>query len=336
VTEEQNIITSLVELTRLRDQDAIRNKLLSSLLEISEAAWLVLCRLDQHDQNAAIEIRQRIPNPASEKAARHFPACLFERTEHFLHCLRSGNPVWVQDLEIYESIVFPMPDTAHHHEFVVLFDERVSGRSERIVRSVLDLYDNFIGLVIENTQDPLTRLLNRGAFDIDLPATLLRFNEQQEQAGKAEQKESFLAMMDLDRFKRINDTFGHLYGDEVILIFSSLLREVLGEVARLYRYGGEEFTAIVESVTRDEMSRLLERLRQAVEAHDFPQVGQVTVSIGVTALKTNHLPSSLLDHADQALYRAKESGRNRVIWHEDETPQRPGAQAADLDEDIFF
>ena len=336
MAEEQNIITSLVELTRLRDQDAIRNKLLSSLLEISEAAWLVLCRLDQHDQNARIEIRQRIPNPSSEKAARHFPACLFDRIEHFQRCLQSGNPVWVQDLEIYESIIFPMPGTAHHHEFVVLFDEQVSGRSERIVRSVLDLYDNFIGLVIENTQDPLTRLLNRGAFDIDLPATLLRLNDHQQQPGEAARKGAFLAMMDLDRFKRINDSFGHLYGDEVILIFSTLLREVLGEVGRLYRYGGEEFTAIVESVSRDEMNRLAERLRETVEAHDFPQVGQVTVSIGVAALKPNHLPSSLLDHADQALYRAKESGRNRVIWHEDDNRPGPGAQAAASDEDIFF
>ncbi len=336
MAKEQSIITSLVELTRLRDQDAIRNKLLSALLEISEAAWLVLCRLDQHDETARIEILHCISDPAGDPALQDFPRSLFDRTGLFQHCVESDKPVWVQDLETGEGMIFPLPGTAQHHEFVVLFDERLNERFERIVSSVLDLYDNFISLVIENTQDPLTRLLNRGAFDIDLPATLIRLNERHAGTGAGHER-SFLMMMDLDKFKRINDSFGHLYGDEVILIFSSLLREMLGDRARLYRYGGEEFTAIIEDVSEADMRELAEGLRLKVEQHEFPQVGQVTVSIGVAELKPNHLPSSLLDCADQALYQAKENGRNRVSYHEDldHAAASPEPSVQD-DDDVFF
>ncbi len=333
--QEQNIITSLVELTRLRDQQAIRHKLLSSLLEISDAAWLVLCRLEQKQDDAVIEVCQRMPNPAPDKAVRHFPRALFDRGELFQRCIDSGMPVWVQDLDGYQGIIFQLPGSGPPHDFVVLFDERVDGRSERIVGSVLDLYDNFISLVIENTQDPLTRLLNRGAFDIDLPAALLRLNAAEAEADAS--AGAYLAMMDLDHFKRINDTFGHLYGDEVILLFASLLREVLGEHGRVYRYGGEEFAAIVEGITPRRMTELLERLRQTVEDHEFPQVGQVTVSIGWTELCSNQLPSSLLDAADQALYRAKAEGRNRLCFHDPREQVAGSGPSAESDtDDIFF
>ena len=340
MVKEQSIITSLVELTRLRDQDAIRNKLMSALLEISEASWLVLCRMEREHENPVVEVTNRIPNPSSEKAIQHFPTELFERTELFEGCRDGGTPVWVQDLDNYQSIIFQLPNSSRHHEFVVVFDERVDGRTERIISSVLDLYDNFLGLVIENTQDPLTRLYNRGAFDIDLPATLLRINEFDERRAhpRPQQKRHFLAMMDLDHFKRINDTFGHLYGDEVILIFSSILREQMGDFDRIYRYGGEEFAVILHDITRDEVETLMERLRRAVESYEFPQVGQVTVSIGVAELKNNHLPSSLLDFADQALYHSKDSGRNRVSFFEDMAPTQvePEAAPGADEDDIFF
>ncbi len=338
--KEQSIITSLVELTRMRDQDAIRSKLMSALQEISDVSWLVLCRMEREQESPTIEVTSHIPNPSPDKVARHFPVELFGRVELFEGCRESGNPVWVRDLENYQSIIFQLPNSSRHHEFVVAFNEQVDERTERIISSVLDLYDNFLGLVIENTQDPLTRLYNRGAFDIDLPATLLRINEFDERRGqpRPQQKRHFLAMMDLDHFKCINDTFGHLYGDEVILIFSSILREQMGDFDRIYRYGGEEFAVILQDTTRDEAETLMEGLRRAVEDYEFPQVGQVTVSIGVAELKNNHLPSSLLDFADQALYHSKDSGRNRVSFFEDmaQAQVEPEAAPGVDEDDIFF
>ncbi len=339
--KEQSIITSLVELTRLRDQDAIRSKLLSSLLDITEASWLVQCRIEQQTAPLEVEITRSLARVSETEPVRSFPMQLFDQPERFLDCAHSGRPAWVRDLGTYEGMIFPLPDSGRYREFLVLFDTEVTCRYERIVGSILDLYDNFLSLVIENTQDPLTGLLNRGAFDIDLPAALIRLNERAsaERQQAVGDKPSFLMMMDLDRFKRINDTFGHLYGDEVILIFSSLLRRVLGDFARLYRYGGEEFSAIVEGIALEEMRELAEKLRKTVERHDFPQVGQVTVSMGIAELKPECLPSSLLDFADQALYRAKDEGRNRVVFHENAPSQgetTPASAALQEEDDIFF
>ncbi len=338
MVKEQNIITSLVELTRMRDQDAIRDKLVSALLEISDVSWLVLCRMDKRRDRPLIEITHDIPNPTADRVVGDFPRELFERVELFDRCLEEGSPVWVQDAGIYQSIIFQLPDRSRHHEFVVVFDERVDERIQRIVGSVLDLYDNFLGLVIENTQDSLTHLYNRGAFDIDLPAILLRINELEERRARprSNQMGHFLAMIDLDHFKRINDTYGHLYGDEVILTFSSILREQMGDFGRIYRYGGEEFAVLLSDITQEQARRMMERLRQAVEEYRFPQVGPVTVSIGVAELKRNLLPSSLLDFADQALYHAKRNGRNRVTFVEDMARKQDHADGESDLEDIFF
>lgn len=334
--KEQNIINSLVDLTRQRDQRLIRSKLLSSLIEITDAAWLVLCRMYHENDSYRLEIIDRIPNPSSDKAIQHFPRELFDDIQLFIRTRETGTPSWVQVSETCEAIVFNIPGEKRFEDFAVMFDHNVNGRSERMVTSILDLYDNFLTLVIENTQDPLTRLYNRGAFDIDLPGILLEMNKKPERrkVPRPGQKRNFLAMFDLDHFKRINDSYGHLYGDEVILIFSSLLSETLGERDKIYRYGGEEFAAIVDHVSVEEMQKLMDEVRQTVEQYDFPQVGRVTVSVGVAELKDNSLPSTLLDCADQALYYSKEMGRNRVTYYDDiHTTESEPASAS---EDVFF
>ena len=336
--QEQNIISSLVELTRLRDQRKIRGKLLSALIEITDAAWIVMCRLHENDGQYHIDITDRIPNPSADKAIEHFPRKLFEDHGIFVKTLATGNPSWVEDSDVYQAIIFNAPGSARYNDFVIMFDDKVSGRAERMIASILALYDNFLTLMIENTQDPLTRLFNRGAFDIDLPAVLIKMNEQPERRcmPRPGQKRSFLAMFDLDHFKRINDNFGHLYGDEVILVFASILRETLGDCDKVYRYGGEEFSAIIDQVTIEEMQDLMQQVRRNVEAYRFPQVGQVTVSIGVAELRHNSLPSTLLDFADQALYQAKDQGRNRVNFYHDSNA-KPAAESDATDtDDVFF
>jgi len=123
-------------------------------------------------------------------------------------------------------------------------------------------------------------------------------------------------MLDIDFFKRVNDEFGHLYGDEVLLLFSGLMKKVFRDNDFLYRYGGEEFVVLLQTSTLKESAVALERFRSAVEAYDFPQVGKITVSIGFVQMKAGELPSSTLDKADKALYYAKEHGRNQVCSYQ--------------------
>lgn len=116
---------------------------------------------------------------------------------------------------------------------------------------------------------------------------------------------------DIDHFKKINDQFGHLTGDQVLVDFTGLIKENLQPTDYFGRWGGEEFV-IITNQSLPETVLLAEHLKKTIEDHCFTKVGNVTSSFGVATLKADDNPDSLLDRADSALYLAKEEGRNRV------------------------
>jgi two-component system, cell cycle response regulator len=125
-------------------------------------------------------------------------------------------------------------------------------------------------------------------------------------------------MLDLDHFKRINDTFGHLGGDDVLKAFATLVRNCLRKEDLLARYGGEEFVVLLPGAAQSAAFALAQRIREEVSARPFSANGQlvrVTVSIGLACEGGDTLPSleAMLGRADEALYRAKNDGRNQVI-----------------------
>ena len=122
----------------------------------------------------------------------------------------------------------------------------------------------------------------------------------------------WLAVIDIDHFKMVNDNYGHMVGDEVLLLVARLMQTTFRASDLIYRYGGEEFVAII-SAESDALARnVFERVRLAIEAHSFPRVEQLTISIGYAEVDPNLLPLEVLSRADRSLYRAKQDGRNLV------------------------
>jgi len=122
----------------------------------------------------------------------------------------------------------------------------------------------------------------------------------------------WLAVFDIDHFKRVNDTFGHLFGDDVLLLFARVMESSFRYTDALFRFGGEEFVALIRA-DEDGAEIGLERFRAAVESYPFPRIERLTVSTGyVRASPEVHAPQ-LIDAADQALYAAKHGGRNRIV-----------------------
>ncbi|POA22869.1 hypothetical protein C1886_01155 [Pseudomonas sp. FW300-N1A1] len=155
--------------------------------------------------------------------------------------------------------------------------------------------------------DPLTGLPNRAAWSERLEHEVAQW----QQHGTT----LLLAMLDLDHFKRINDNYGHLAGDKVLKIIATVLRKRLRGSDFIARFGGEEFVLLVPDTSLAAGVNLLETLRAAIEACPFHFKGEpvtITVSIGVTAFKPGERSDLVLKRADQALYRAKNAGRNRV------------------------
>ncbi len=121
-----------------------------------------------------------------------------------------------------------------------------------------------------------------------------------------------LIMLDLDHFKQVNDHYGHTVGDRVLREFGQIVKQQLRLTDQFARWGGEEFIIAAPHTLLDHALAVAERIRAAIAQRDFATVGRVTVSIGVTEYRTGETAMALLERVDNALYRAKANGRNRV------------------------
>ncbi|WXL23979.1 sensor domain-containing diguanylate cyclase [Ectopseudomonas mendocina] len=157
------------------------------------------------------------------------------------------------------------------------------------------------------TTDQLTGLLNRRGFDLLARQTL----------KEAEREKSPLCalMLDIDRFKNLNDSHGHMAGDEVLRKFSETLHHSIREADILCRWGGEEFILLLKNTEADQARELGEKIRQRISDMAVPfanEVLSVTTSLGLAQLKAGENIEQLINRADRALYRAKQLGRNRL------------------------
>jgi diguanylate cyclase (GGDEF)-like protein len=154
--------------------------------------------------------------------------------------------------------------------------------------------------------DGLTGIFNRRFFE-------LRIAEEMERARRFDSGMAVI-MMDIDQFKRLNDEFGHLLGDEVLRQVSSILHQQLRKIDVVCRYGGEEFAVLLSQTNPQHALGVAEKLRRMVETWQFPGVPQsVTISAGAASFPEHgHTRDELVKAADAGLYAAKQAGRNRV------------------------
>jgi len=216
--------------------------------------------------------------------------------------------------------------------------EKLKSSAQRMVGSILRIYHNFQGLLDYSERDTLTGLLNRKTFD----ESFLKAVGELSQHGTApaaqdgqfqdsqfaddgrrhahhhpepERPRYWLGVIDIDHFKSVNDRFGHLIGDEVLLLLSRLMRNSFRFHDLLYRFGGEEFVVLMRCEDEEDASHAFERLRHNCEHYLFPQVGRITVSVGFTEVRVDDAPAGAFERADRAVYHAKAHGRNQVRSH---------------------
>jgi len=169
--------------------------------------------------------------------------------------------------------------------------------------------------------DGLTRLYNSRSFYSQLELEVDRFNRYQHPLT--------LLLLDIDHFKDYNDKYGHLEGDKVLVRFSQIIKSCLRTNDSAYRYGGEEFTVILPETAGEEARTVAQRIRAALEAEPFsPENGEevtVTISIGLTEYHPKEELSTFIQRADQAMYRSKRSGRNKVsMLYAEASPETAG------------
>ena len=153
--------------------------------------------------------------------------------------------------------------------------------------------------------DALTKIYNRRRF--------LELLERGIKSSLQLKNELCLVFFDIDHFKQINDTYGHNIGDEVLKGLASLVSATIRHSDIFARWGGEEFLILLESTALENGARTAEKIRKVIMEHEFPAVKQVACSFGVTSFCPGESGETFISRADSALYRAKESGRNRVV-----------------------
>lgn len=314
------LVEHLAELTAHRDRDVLDVTLVGALNELLAPLLVAVHRSIGEEGGERWLTRARMvvgDVAASADAAwvEHEQLPRLDDHPTWRDCLRGANVL------VFEGspaiTLFPL--TTEHGAIGVLEVRTTIALppSQRgSVCSILRLYRNFQSLLDYSERDTLTGLLNRKTFD----EAFLKQWTPAAQAPGAERRDGaavshYLGLVDIDHFKRVNDTFGHLIGDEVLLLMARLMRATFRYHDRLYRFGGEEFVVLLRCADEAGAAMAFERLRANVEQYVFPRVGAVTVSVGYTAIRVNDTPSAAVERADRAVYFAKDQGRNQVCCH---------------------
>jgi diguanylate cyclase (GGDEF)-like protein len=318
------VVERLAELTGFRDRDVLDVTLVAALNDLLRPSSVAIYR------------------PVGEPGMQHW---LTRARLHAGETTPTADPLWaeLEDLPVLdahlrrrdcllrqEAMAFAGPpalscfplaterDTVGVLEFIT--ERPMSDAEWRLVGSILRIYRNFQGLLDYSERDTLTGLLNRKTFDDAFMRGAVEHSAGPTAAPEPRRGAAgghWLGLIDIDHFKAVNDTYGHLIGDEVLLLLSRLMRSSFRFHDRLYRFGGEEFVVLMRSADDAGAELAFERLRSNVEAYVFPRVGRITVSVGFTEMRGEDTPAQAFERADKAVYFVKEHGRNQVAHHGD-------------------
>lgn len=207
----------------------------------------------------------------------------------------AGEPEWVDG--VLEDITERKEADEKLQQYKKELEIRVQERTAELMEANARLREL-------SEKDPLTMIANRRSFFASL--------ENEMKKAKRFKRALSLLMIDVDHFKEINDRYGHNCGDEVLKTTAEIMGSMIRHIDVLARHGGEEFVVLISETELEGASALANRMRVAIEAHSFPDVGRVTISAGVAAYESGDSVTNFIEKADKALYEAKRNGRNRV------------------------
>jgi diguanylate cyclase (GGDEF)-like protein len=314
------LIERVADTTSHRDRDALDRSIVELLLQFLAARAVTLYRVIADAQTRRVARRLGVTHeqgeigPEALDDLRKLPAV-------------SDNPAWQDCVEQRNDVHVAQPDGSSRNVFPIAGEREVMGllevempgamapRDANLVRGILRILKNQLSLLDYGERDTLTGLLNRKTFEYYFEKLCQSLRECVS-AGTTVQP-SWLGLVDIDHFKFINDSHGHLFGDEVLLLVSQIMTRTLRGDDQLFRFGGEEFVIVLEEVTTVGAHTAFERVRSAVDGNTFPQLGHVTISLGYTQIRPQDVPATCIERADAALYYAKRNGRNNVREYEE-------------------
>lgn len=321
-----SLIDSVANTTSHRDRDDLDRAIVGLLLQFLDAERVTLYRLI--DEGEARWLRRAVAldrsvlegGQPSDGAAGGLASA--DPGHPSASVPPDQNPAWYECITEQRSVYYRSADGKSCTAFPIANDRAVIGmleiessrglesRDSILVEGILRIMKNHLALLDYGESDTLTGLLNRKTFDS-------RFGKLRSTSGvRSTDEPSWLGIVDVDKFKSINDNYGHLFGDEVLLLVARLLKHAFRGADQLFRFGGEEFIIVLDRATTPGAQIAFNRARAMVEEYRFPQVGKVTISLGFTRIDPQDAAGTCIERADAALYYAKHHGRNNVQSYE--------------------
>jgi len=204
------------------------------------------------------------------------------------------------------------------------------------ISGMMQIYVNFKQVLQEAQIDELTGLSNRKTFD----HIIRKLHDSNVQTGPRIENDKrthlneakyWLVLADVDHFKKINDTHGHLMGDEVLVRIAQSFQNSLRTEDFIFRYGGEEFALIINAHDKEDLTQLLERVRSTISSIAIPNIGNITVSMGCIELLVDRFYMESIEFADQALYKSKDSGRDQITFFDSNSITQDEEPSMDID-----
>lgn len=323
---ETRIIESIIDITQARDVDTLERVLLQTVAELVPVSSVTLVQLMDDFRFDACDTMLTL-SVCDQAAGEHLITDQVRDLEPNAELTTAIQECITQVRHNSDEITVYVPIQGEQRATNVLLlegsDEKMLEQLN-VLNGLARIYGNFLLVLDDSQRDKLTGLLNRRTFDKKLKHMMeLQRKMAEDYAGPVANRRlresnanAWLAVVDIDHFKRINDSHGHIYGDEVILSLGHRMKQFFRNSDLLFRFGGEEFVVVLEPMSLTQARTALGRFRESVAEHIFPQIGGITVSIGFDRIRDNDYPAIVVDRADKALYFAKQNGRNQVACYE--------------------
>lgn len=327
-----NLISHIVKLSSFRDRTEINAAMVDALAQLFHPQNLTIYRCYTSKRKtiifscAGLGPEGRFVHNAYLPDHRYcFP---IERDRLLNRCRKEASAVLDMLEDGSHRVVFPVNRLDEPiYMLDLVLSEGFSADQRVSLMGLIEYFGNHIALLDYGEADTLTGLASRKTFDkhllellgkssADGQASQVNGHSPLRRRGETGLSSHWLAVCDIDHFKQVNDNFGHLIGDEVLIMLAQVMRQSFRFDDQLFRFGGEEFIALLQPTDQDAALATLERFRTDVEKQIFSRVGHVSVSIGFSRLRPNDTPTDAIDRADEALYYAKAHGRNRVDCYE--------------------
>ncbi|MBL4620928.1 MAG: GGDEF domain-containing protein [Immundisolibacteraceae bacterium] len=323
LSEQDPVLQSVLKITECQTKNSLTKELVANLGNLARYRGLVLLQVPADSGADYMEVVMSIPNQAPRDFfdrlwLKQGLVCV-KRDTDMTRCIQSGEII-VQVERDLSRMLFPIIINGKIAQVLDVHGCHPSTEMAANISAVLAICSNFIAVLDANEHDTLTGLLNRKTFDAQFTELLSHIDDQKiivdvpdhERRSKKSNLYHWVGMLDIDHFKKINDSHGHVLGDEVLILVANLLKKSFRNNDLLFRYGGEEFVIVLAPLYESEAMIAFDRFRMSLEAFEFPQVGRVTASIGTVNIDKREHQSMILEKADRALYYAKGDGRNKV------------------------